>query len=762
MNQESKLIAKKLFKLSPLFIALSVNSALASKIEVIEVKVQKRSQSVQDVPVAVSAFNGDMMDQLRIEDVRGLVDLTPGFNGKTEDSFIDALSIRGIGTNDFGIGGDPSVAIFTDGLWAGRNGGVQMSFYDMERAEVVKGPQGTLFGRNAIAGGINITTNKPISDFEAKVGVTVAQYDTQEVTGMVNIPLTDNWYFRAAGNFVSKGAWLENVAGGGDLGGGEINSTRLSLRYEGDNVDAVFRATYEDREQDPSVYWTEVSNTAKDKVNIDFGAGKGYDRGEILSLKANIEFTLSDEYLLTSITGYKTYDFAYLEDFDAQPTLINNYGQDQTVDYASQELRLNYQGDGSINWFIGASVYQEDIDATFINAYDEDALCAAVSLTDSADFDGPAEGCDDPNWETYWEDDIDPADILTNKAETNIDILKNTGWSVYGDVTWQATDKLDLTFGGRYTSDTKDMSIEVLDSGGALGNTFVFEWYTDGAVQAKDTWSDFTPRIAAVYELTDTINLYANAAKGYKSGGYSTFGIDNDGSQDYGGPLAPGSEPLAFEPETTTSYEIGSKMMLLDKSMQLNLAYFTFDYQDLQMIIFEGGSQLVKNVGEAKNQGIEADVRWTPTDNWDFRVAGAWMDSEITKEIEEGDGTLGNKLPMAPELSGSMVASYFHYMDTGIVTLIAQWVYQSEIYGGPGNYETAKVDSWNELGMRAMYESEDEWSVSIYIDNVTNEEYFERGWENADADNQNGFGLVNTFVWPAKPRTVGVSFDMNF
>ena len=300
MNLKPALIAPHLFKLSPLVLALGLNNAVASEIEVIEVQVQKRTQSVQDVPVAVSAFNGDMMDQLRIEDVRGLVDLTPGFNGKTEDSFIDALSIRGIGTNDFGIGGDPSVAIFTDGLWSGRNGGVQMSFYDMERAEVVKGPQGTLFGRNAIAGGINITTNKPISDFEAKIGATVAQFDTQEVTGMVNIPLSDNWYFRAAGNFISKGAWLENAAGGGDLGASEISSTRLSLRYEGNDIDAVFRATYEDREQDPSIYWTEVNGVAQDKVDIDYGKNKGYDRGEILSLQANVEFTLSDEYLLVT------------------------------------------------------------------------------------------------------------------------------------------------------------------------------------------------------------------------------------------------------------------------------------------------------------------------------------------------------------------------------------------------------------------------------------------------------------------------------
>ncbi|WOH36724.1 TonB-dependent receptor [Thalassotalea fonticola] len=755
MNSKSQ----KLFKLSPIFLALGCISVQAGEIETIEVRVQKRTQSVQEVPIAVSAFNGDMMDQLGIADVRDLVDLTPGFNGKTEDSFIDALSIRGIGTNDFGIGGDPSVAIFTDGVWAGRNGGVQMSFYDMERAEVVKGPQGTLFGRNAIAGGINITTNKPISDFEASVGATVAQHGAQEVTGMVNIPLTSSLYFRAAGNIVREDGWLENEAGGGDLGGSEVNSTRLSLRYEGDSTDAILRVTYEDRDQDPSVYWTEKTNAAEDKANIDLLDDQGYDRGEILTVQANIEWQISDEYLLTSITGYKTYDFEYLEDFDAQPSLINNYGQDQEVDYFSQELRLNYQGDGAFTWFLGASVYQEDIDATFSNYYTEDALCIAVIETDDV---GGALGCDDPIFEAYWEDDIDPADLLVNKPETNIDKLENSGWSVYGDITWQATAKLDLTFGGRYTTDEKDMSISVLDSGGALGNTFVFEWYTDGFTQADESWSEFTPRVAAVYRLTDTTNLYGNISQGYKSGGYSTFGIQNDGSQEYGGVLAEGSEPLAFDPETSTSYEIGSKMMLADNTVQLNVAYFNYVYEDLQMIIFESGSQLVKNVGEAENQGIEMDMRWTPGDNWDIRVAGAWMDSEITEEIEEGDGTVGNKLPMAPDFSGSIITTYMYPLTDGELSLIAQWVFQDDVYGGPGNYETAKVDAWNELGLRATYASNSDWNVSLYVDNVTDESYFERGWENADADNLNGFGLVNTFVWPSKPRTVGISFDMDF
>ena len=130
-------------------------------LEEVVITAQKRQQSLQDVPLSVSAFSGDMLKEGRMADIRGIVDFTPGFSGNTEDGFTDALSMRGIATNDFGIGGDPSVAMFVDGIWSGRTGGVMTSMYDIERAEVVKGPQGTLFGRNSIAGAVSVITNKP-------------------------------------------------------------------------------------------------------------------------------------------------------------------------------------------------------------------------------------------------------------------------------------------------------------------------------------------------------------------------------------------------------------------------------------------------------------------------------------------------------------------------------------------------------------------------------------------------------------------------
>jgi iron complex outermembrane receptor protein len=170
----------------------------AAAIEEIIVTTQKREQALQDVPLAVSAFDEQFMEQANVQDFRDLVALTPGFNGNTDDGFIDALAIRGVSTNDFGIGGDPSVAIFVDGVHEGRNGGVVTSFLDVERAEVVRGPQNTLFGRNAIGGAISVVTNKPQEDFSGKVGATFEEYDHYELDGTVNVPLTDSLFFRAS------------------------------------------------------------------------------------------------------------------------------------------------------------------------------------------------------------------------------------------------------------------------------------------------------------------------------------------------------------------------------------------------------------------------------------------------------------------------------------------------------------------------------------------------------------------------------------
>jgi iron complex outermembrane recepter protein len=502
-------------------------------------------------------------------------------------------------------------------------------------------------------------------------------------------------------------------------------------------------------------------------VNIDLGED-GIDESEVFESRAILEWSLPNEYSLTSLTGYKKFSFHYLEDYDGGPGHVNDYGQINDVKYWSQELRLNSPDGGPVSWFAGASVYQEEIDGRFDYVYDEDDLCAALSITEAPDFEGPAAGCDDPNFEAYWGDDIDPADILENKTERSFVDVESEGWAVYGDFTWALGERVELTAGARYTYDKKEMSSRILDSGGALGNNFNFEFFTNGVVSDSASWDEFTPRIALAYDVSDDVSLYATASKGYKSGGFATFGYDLHGLPINDDGSAPaGTTPLEFDPEEVDSYEVGAKSRLLGNTLQMNASLFRYDYTDLQLVYFDQGSSLVANVGEARGQGLELDLRWVPSDHWDATVGLSLLDTEITDATEIIDiGACedcdGNNLPFAPEVSASTILTYRTPIASGEGFFTTEYVYRSKMHGGPDNFPDATVDAWDEFNFRLGYKSASTWYVTLWVENAFDEVYFERGWENADSDNLFGYGLFNELVWPARPRTVGVTFGMEW
>ncbi len=360
-------------------------------LEEVVITAQKRQQSLQDVPLSVSAFTAEMLSDGRMADIRAIVDFTPGFSGNTADGFTDALSMRGISTNDFGIGGDPSVAMFEDGIWSGRTGGVMTSMFDVQRVEVVKGPQGTLFGRNSIAGAVSVITNKPDSTFGASAELSLADHGEVEVNGMVNIPLSDEWAMRAAGYLLENDGFLTNLAGGEDLGFHEVSAGRVSLRHSGESLDATLILAYEDRKQDPSVYWVPAAGLDEEEVNTDL-ANDGINESDVFEGRILLDWSLASDYTVASLTGYKKFNFHYLEDYDGGPERVNDYRQVNEVEYWSQELRLNSPADGKVTWFAGASVYEEKIDGLFDYLYDEDALCRALSITEAPDFERAGRG----------------------------------------------------------------------------------------------------------------------------------------------------------------------------------------------------------------------------------------------------------------------------------------------------------------------------------------------------------------------------------
>ena len=775
--------------------AAVLSAAPALAIDEIIVTTQKRAQKLEDVPLAVSAYDAKLIEQANVQDFRGLVALTPGLNGGTDDGFTDALNIRGISTNDFGIGGDPSVPVFVDGVWEGRNGGVVTSFMDIQRAEVVRGPQNTLFGRNAIAGAISMTTNKPSDKFEAKLSADAEQFRHYELEGTVNVPLSDLFSFRASALRMDEDGYLKNLAGGPDLGAHARNAAQAALRFKGDTIDATLTAFYESRNSDPSVYWSTFplapdgsldpngTNLPRNRVSSDLNAAQeGKDKSHIFKLTLNAEADLPGGFSLTSITGFKTYDFFYREDYDATAQPTNNYQQKQNVDYFSQEFRLNSSPNQKIVWFAGASFYSERVDATFDNIYDEDALCRALVKTETQEgaVNDPdaftwapgttVTGCADPTFQEVW-GPIDPDAITANKSERSMNQGDYLGWAVYADGTWSITDRLDLTVGGRYTYDSKDFQTSVLDSGGALGNNFVWSFFTDGFVKDTASWSHFNPRAALNFRATDAWAFYANVGTGYKAGGFSTFGLilPEGTAPDDTGLVPPGTKPKSFNPEKVLSFEVGTRARLLDNTLQFNLSVYHYIYDDLQLTFFANGSQLTGNVAKANGTGAELDGRYAPNQLWDAIVSVAYsrthIDSVDQDFIDVGgcDNCKGNELWLNPAwTSNEIVTRHFPLADGAELYLQAEHHYQDSMFGGPDNLALSTTPGWSQFNFRLGYDSGDHWNAVLYVQNAFDRQYFERGWENADANNHFGYGLVNSLVWPSKPRTFGVRVGYKF
>ncbi len=785
--------------------AFSGVASQAAVIDEIVVTVQKREQTLQDVPVAVSAFDESLLRSLNAQDFRDVVRLTPGFNGATADSFNDALAIRGISSNSFGVGGDGSVPIFVDGVYEGRAGGATTTFLDVARTEIVRGPQNTLFGRNAIAGAIGITSNRPDPQgIAGRFGLGLEEFSHVDVSATINLPITDQWAFRGSAGFLTEDGYLSNLGGTRDLGDQENAAVQAAIAYSGDTLDAVFTAFYESREGDGSAYHSVAPLNANGELDFTDQTSRlqsdvvatdtlGRDDADILRLSLNLNVELAGGYSLTSITGYKTYEFNYLEDYDGTAALIDNFSVDQDVDYFSQELRLLSSSDGEVTWFLGASVYSEEVDADFADRYTEDDLCRALQITEDEDFDQSlrVSGCDDPIFEDYWEEDIDPADLVTNKAEATLVDAENWGLGIYGDLTWALSDRLDLSIGARYTFDEKEYSVCVPDSGGALGNNFIYDFFLTaesladcgrafdgtapgGSITDKADWSSFTPRIAVNFDASDELTVYGNIAFGYKSGGFGDFGFtsanggDAEAEEDSGLAL-PGTKPDQFDEEKVLSYELGLRSRLFDKSLQANLSIYAYDYEDLQLTFFSGGAQRTGTVDEASGYGIELDLRWLPGENWNIFFSAAYSDSEIDKVqgrfIDLGicNACQGNELPFAPEWTTAAVVTYsVPLADSAELLLTGEHSFYDEVYGGLDNLAAAKTDSWNEFNFRVGYDSGQQWIATLYVLNAFDEEYFERGWENADADNLFGYGIVNTQVWPSKPRTFGARLDYNF
>lgn len=741
-------------------------AAQAVPIEEIVVSATKRLESARDVPLALTALSGEFTRNVNLDDVKDLISYTPGVTGNSKDSFIDVVAVRGIRTQDFGVGGEPSVGFFKNGLYQGRNGSVVTSLFDIERSEVLRGPQNFLFGRNAISGAFSVHTARPKFDGTSGfIDLDVGERGHFVTEGAINKPVNENLAVRLAGYYSTENGYVDNAfdPNGDPLIEHEKWAVRGSIDYINGPFTAQLTLEYEDREQSGSVYRAtgrgenfdtleelfgplNIPENGRD-VNQDLSLGN-FDNGEVGSLALRMEYEF-DGATLVSLTGYRDHTYNYREDYDGTSLNINDFGLDQEGTYFEQEVRLVSNTDGPFSWYVGASYYEEDLDAFFTAQGDEELFCAyyyfayyGEDLTGSCLAD------------VYYATAV-PEGLL---EQGDVD-AKNTGYAAYLDLSYQITDTFDVSLGLRYARDKKRFANNVLPVTSALGPFFTYSVTTNGPLEDTRTFDDFSPRFIARYRPNDDHTFFASITRGYKAGGFGTFGfspVPGGPAIGFGDELQPGDAvPDDFGAETLWSYEVGHKGTFADGRLTTDLNLYYYDYKDLQLLVFQDGGGLIFNLGEVRGYGAEmsitaqlnqyvslfSNIALNETDIFDAGAACAL------------DTCDGNRLD-TPRWSGASVLNVQYPTSSGEYFAAAEVFWESAKGGGIENLALSRVEAFADATLRAGFRT-DAWSVTGYVENVFNELYYDQG-------NNNDGILVPHVFGPSRPRTFGIRFAYSF
>ncbi len=680
------------------------------------VTAQKRAENQQTVPISVSIATADFMaknDIRTLEDLNGSV---PGFFATNSVAYNTApVSIRGIGgsTGSAAFMSDAPVASYVDGVYVARTVIPTTNLQDVESIQILRGPQGTLYGRNSTAGAILLTTKRAHQEFEAEVFAGYARFDEINVGAIVNGALTDTLSARAVIAYSDKAGFGVNVNDGSSVNGSQDLTARLSLNFEpSDAVSFDLIAELYHRKAQPGLL-------ALSTIEAGGGTTNPYilrpDLDQIIAdreysaLEANrsdsktYAVTLLGEWDLDavsvhSITGYRNLDFQGAQDTDNTPLfLFRNEAPIQSKQF-SQELRLESNNDGPFSWILGGFYFAETMN-----------ISARVRLARSL----AGLGVD--------------ANVVSEQ--------KTNAVAIFGDGTYELTEKLSLTLGWRYSYEQKTFNTDRFDRtitagtvpGGPFAGTYAAGeiWRDAPFFESQASYKDFSPRAVLDFQASEDVFLYASYSQGFKSGGFNTF-TPNDG----------------FGPESITSYEIGFKSEMMDNRVRLNGAAFYNKYSDLQIRSSDAAfNTRILNAGVARAQGAELELSFAVTEHLTISGNVAYLDAEFTNAVitavpstigvvsagqrfgEVSQDVSGNKLPRSPEWQSYLNISYERPVGSVIMGLNATYKYQDDVFYLETNQDvnTFVGEAWSEIDLRLeISDPDDMWEVAIYGQNVTN------------------------------------------
>lgn len=672
--------------------------------DVIIVTATRRAQDVQDIPLAVTAVSPIEMDRQGVVNVTQISQVSPSFSASSAQtaSGTNVLRIRGVGTTSNNIGFESAVGIFIDGAYQSRPGVALSEFVDVERVEVLRGPQGTLFGRNTSAGALNVTNKRPdLNEFGGFVNATYGNYDHVSLQGAINVPIVqDTLAARVTGAYRKRDGYVSVVDSNGEIGkSNEIDQylVRGQLGFESDSgITARLIGDYSKSTANCCAA-IEINRSPVETAGLFAAVGLGPRGGQVgqsTGLEALEDRVASSNVLPSAsldqwgITGEVTFplggnaDVIYIgsyrefdanevvdSDFSALDVLVQGSPEDGT-DIKTMTHELRVQGEalgGRLNWLVGGYYSEESIDQT-------------VTLTLGADYGeligallfAPTGGVLGANPLTLFSGGVDPAGTM-NRNRFQQD---STSWSIFTHNTLEVADGLELTVGLRYSDESKDGSFTqplinnalcpgiISGLGGvplALQQTVFLtgclpfiapaDLPQSGVLPLPRTFNEkfsdnelvYTGKVA--YEFAAPVNVYASFTHGYKSGG---FNLDSTAA-------AGGADPR-FDSETVNSYEVGMKAKLLDNAVTLNVALFLEEFSNFQVLEFTGARFQTFNVPKAETKGLEIEMVARPSDHFTFNAGLTYVDANYpsdcttTADAVRIQNLCGNSLTNAPQI----------------------------------------------------------------------------------------------------------------
>ena len=734
-------------------IAAAQDDGARELLDEVTVTARRREENLQDVPAAVTAFSSQDLELRGASDITELAQVAPSVTiepSRATNSTLTAF-IRGIGQQDPLAGFEQGVALYIDDVYIARPQGALLDIYDVERIEVLRGPQGTLYGRNAVGGAIKYVTRRLGDETSFKAKASIGTYDQRDLVLTGSIPFSETFRIGASLASLSRDGYGDNLTTGDEHYNKDILAYRVSAEFEPTDSFLV-RLAYDKTEDDSNpvagyrvapapISGTPVLDDLRDTYagasqNASTAGINGNQSVESEGLNLSIDWELNDSWTLRSITSSREdysesvidFDSLEIDDFDA-PVIYDN-------EQSSQEFQLLFSGD---RMHAVAGYYYLDASAA---------------------------------------NDFDVVLGLLGRVAVGTEITAYTGgtvdtkaWSLFADVTYDLTDDLAVSVGGRYTEDTRSADIFRANYFGVgspfFGNDTAIQYALNTDYEAERTYDDFSPRINFAYSLNDDASIYAGYSQGWKAGSFDPRGSNF---------VTPEAEN-GFEPETLDSYEIGYKATLLDGRARANIALFFSDYEDVQIPgsvgfdsdgdgINDGFVGAVTNAGAAEINGIEFEGDLLISDNLIAQLSFSLLDAEYTEFVIDGvDISDERAIQNTPDSMAYFGLTYNTDLLNGSFIVNANLSYRGDIVQFEAPAPIIDQEAYTIYNLSAVWVSGDNrWSVGLHGKNLGDEDFKTAGY---CFGTTGGCAVVlgledDTTVFYGPPRTVTATVEFRF